>query len=72
MYISNTCLILVGKNDDSMNGGEYVSKYVANIDGLTKRELFSRYSLYIADEQKTGKKQMDHLQVRLNIVVTSF
>ncbi|CAC5385415.1 unnamed protein product [Mytilus coruscus] len=36
----------------SLNGGDYISKYVANIDGLTSIELFAGCSLNEADGQK--------------------
>lgn len=35
--------ILLSDNDDSKNRGGYISKYVANIDGLTRKELFYGY-----------------------------
>ncbi|XP_052067099.1 transient receptor potential channel-like [Mytilus californianus] len=46
------------EKDDSSNGGEYISKYVANIDGLTREELFAGYRINTADERK-GKKDED-------------
>lgn len=39
-------------DNDSLNGGEYISKYVANIDGLTRRELFAIYGLTKPNEKK--------------------
>lgn len=37
--------ILLSDHDDLMNGGGYISKYVVNIDGLTRKELFHGYQL---------------------------
>ncbi|CAC5377166.1 unnamed protein product [Mytilus coruscus] len=51
----------------SLNGGEYISNYVANIDGLTRRELFAGYSLNESDGQENI---MD--ENRQNVFVTSF
>lgn len=35
----------------SLNGGEYISKYVANIDGLTSKELFAGYCVTESNRQ---------------------
>ncbi|CAC5385423.1 unnamed protein product [Mytilus coruscus] len=51
----------------SLNGGEYISNYVANIDGLTRKELFAGYSLNEADGQENI---MD--ENRQDAFVTSF
>ncbi|XP_052059513.1 uncharacterized protein LOC127700085 [Mytilus californianus] len=51
----------------SLNGGEYISKYVANIDGLTRRELFAGYSLDDPNS-KTNTKGKN----RQDVFATSF
>lgn len=43
----------------SLNGGEYISKYVANIDGLTRRELFAGYCLAEPNRQKDAVDTID-------------
>lgn len=37
--------ILLSDDDDLKNGGGHISKYVVNIDGLTRKELFYGYQL---------------------------
>ncbi|CAC5411680.1 unnamed protein product [Mytilus coruscus] len=62
-------------NDDSKNGGGYISKYVANIDGLTRKELFYGYQLNPEDisENKTLKENtmLDNSNLQ-NVFVNSF
>ncbi|XP_071123291.1 transient receptor potential cation channel subfamily M member-like 2 [Mytilus edulis] len=54
-------------DNDSLNGGEYISKYVANIDGLTRRELFAIYGLTKPNEKK------DTIEInRQDVFATSF
>ncbi|XP_063400113.1 transient receptor potential cation channel subfamily M member 2-like [Mytilus trossulus] len=53
-----------------LNGGEYISKYVANIDGLTRRELFAGYCLTEPNQQKDSIDTIDNN--REDVFATSF